>query len=215
MQAIREFLLTPTLVIPSNCIARYANFVAQEHHAYHSKSTGVKHTSLYTATSLAAAGGAPAKTPTVEEIRAYTIVKGLKVELQAQKDAEASAKQAAAERAAAAAEGAATAAESATLPISSNGQAILRSEGHQRKDTIGRLRKAKGMSSHLVPIFLARLREVDVHSYTPMTTSVRGSLNAFDRATEQHLDVLLDTHQLKGSEVTERGTGCEDPHLLG
>ena len=48
-----------------------------------------------------------------------------------------------------------------------------------------------------------------------MTASVRGALNVFGRATEQHLDMLLGTRQAEGSDATERGTGCEDPHLLG
>ena len=48
-----------------------------------------------------------------------------------------------------------------------------------------------------------------------MTTSARTALNAFARATERHLGMLLGTRQLDGNGVTERGTGCDDPHLLG
>jgi hypothetical protein len=48
-----------------------------------------------------------------------------------------------------------------------------------------------------------------------MTTSARAALNAFGRAIERHLDRLLGIRQLEGSEATERGAGCNDPHLLG
>ena len=37
VRAIREFLFTPSLDLPPNCRARYANFVAQEHHAHHTE----------------------------------------------------------------------------------------------------------------------------------------------------------------------------------
>ena len=127
------------------------------HHAYHLAAAEVKHTSLYTSASLTAVDSAPARAPTVEEL-----VKHLRTELQAQRTAA----------------GQAAAAESATLPISHSGQAILASEGRRQKNLIARLRKAKHTTNRLVLAFLARLRKVDVHSYAPMTTSVRTALNA-------------------------------------
>lgn len=50
-----------------------------------------------------------------------------------------------------------------------------------------------------------------------MTTGTTSSsaLNAFGRAAEKHLGMLLATHQLDGEGATERGTGCDDPALLG
>jgi hypothetical protein len=137
----------------------------------------------------------------VEELKAYALVAHLQTELQAQKTA--------------AGQAIAAATESATLPISHSDHAILSSEGQRRKSLIARLRRAKHTTNHLVPAFLARLRKVDVHSYAPMTTSAHTAINAFGRATERQLDKLLGTRKLGGSAATERGAGCDDPHLLG
>jgi hypothetical protein len=124
VRAIRESLLTQGLEIPSNCRARYANFVAQEHHAHHSEATDIKHTSLYTSAGLAAASAAPARAPTVGEVKARATVKELEAQLQKLKGAEQ----------------AAAAAESATLPISHSGRDIMESEGQLRKKLLGHLR---------------------------------------------------------------------------
>ena len=106
----------------------------------------MKHTSLYTSASLTAVDSAPARAPTVEELEAYALVKHLQTELQAQKIA--------------AGRATAAAAELATLPISHSGKTILALEGQRRKSLIARLRKAKHLTNHLVPAFLARLRRV-------------------------------------------------------
>ena len=87
VKVIREFLLTPSLAIPDNSIARWANFVAQSHHAHHSAAAEVTHTSLYTSASLAAVDSALTRAPTVEKLKAYALVEHLKTELQAQKAA--------------------------------------------------------------------------------------------------------------------------------
>jgi hypothetical protein len=70
MKAINEFLLTPGLAIAANSKARWANFVAQSHHAHHSAAAGTSHTSLYTSASLPAVGSAPTRAPTVQELEA-------------------------------------------------------------------------------------------------------------------------------------------------
>ena len=152
-------------------------------------------------------------------------MEGLQTELWAQvegADAQLTAaqqRQASAGQAAAAAEQATAAAESSTLPMSRIGQATLNSKAQQRENLLGRLQHAKRATSHLVPTSLARLRGINVHhdAYAPMTTGTSSSsaLNAPGRAAEENLDMLLATHQLDGEGVTERGTGCDDPGLLG
>ena len=61
MEAINEFLLTLDLAIAAKSKARWANFVAQPHHAHHSAAAGASHTSLYTSASLPAVGSAPTR----------------------------------------------------------------------------------------------------------------------------------------------------------
>ena len=89
--------------------------MAQAHHAYHSAAAEVKHTSLYTSASLTAVDSVPTRVPTVEELKAYALVKHLQTELQAQSTA--------------AGQAVAAAAKSATLLISHNGKVILALEG--------------------------------------------------------------------------------------
>ena len=136
---------------------------------------------------------APVKAPTPAELAA----KALAVQLRAQIDALQKCQ------------------PDATPGMSHSGQAILRLEGKQRNNLLGRLRSTEKATSHFIPTFLARLRKVNVRAYAPMTTGATSSLNAFGRATEEHLDMLLGTKQLDGEGTIERGAGGDDPSLLG
>ena len=126
VRAIREFLFTPSLDLPQNCRARCANFVAQEHHAHHTKDASTKRTSLCASANLAAVEDAPAQAPTIAELASNALAVRLQAQIDAIKKCQSEAEQAAAmtEQAAAA--------ESTAPSMSHSGRSILGLEGQQR-----------------------------------------------------------------------------------
>ena len=132
---------------------------------------------------------APAQAPTIAELAANALAAQLQAQIDAIHKCQSKAR---AEQAAAA--------ESATPSMSHSGRSILRLEGQQRDNLLGRLRNAKKTTNHFIPTFLARLRRADVHAHAPMTTGAPDSsaLNAFGRATSKHLDMLLGTNHAAG-----------------
>ena len=146
VRAIREFLFTPGLGLPPHCRARYANFVAQEHHAHHTEGAC---TSIYASANLAAVEDAPVRAPTLAELTANALAVQLRAQIDAMQKCQSEA----------------AAAESTTPGMSHSGQAILRLEGKQRNNLLGLLRNAKKTTNHFIPTFLARLREVNVRAH--------------------------------------------------